>query len=490
MKRKARARQKQQTQTGVVQARYDGAGYGRRLRTWNAPPTGPNLAIQGQPKLRDRARDAGRNEWSGASGTRVWTTNLVGIGIVPRPTTKDPELKKRLTKLWSDWCAVADADGVLDYYGLQTLAVRSWLESGEVFIRLRPRRNEDGLPVPLQIQLLESDMVPMIDYDQAPGLPLGNRIRSGVELDQIGRRVAYWCYRIHPGDRDSGGGMANLANLSRVPISQMKHLFEPLRPGQLRGVTNLAPIIAKLRSVMNFDDAVLERQEIANLITMVITNTTNAQSQIDPLTGQPVGSNRDGIEPLEPGTSLATLPGEDVKFVTPPDAGANYEGFIRQQNLGISAGQGTPYELLTGDITNVSDRTLRVIINEFRRHCEQRQWQLTIPAICTFVLNGWADAALFGGQLQPSEAAESRNVTWCPHGWAYINPLQDVNAQAIALQNGLTSRTHIITSRSDDAEEIDHERAEDQAREKSLGLIDPLLATSAGGSGNPSTGAP
>lgn len=457
------------TQKAAVQARYDAAGHGRRLRGWIAPSTGPNRATEQQAVLRNRARDAGRNEWAGASGTRIWTTNLIGTGIVPRPLTKDPELKRMLTELWDAWAGVSDADCLLDFYGLQTLAVRSWIESGEVFIRLRPRLVSDGLPVPLQVQLLESDMVPMVDYDQYPGLPKGNRIRSGVELDRIGRRVAYWCYKTHPGDRDSLGGNS-LSDLTRVPADQMRHMFEPTRPGQLRGVSGLAAILAKLRGVMNFDDAVLNRQEIANLITMVITTPNAPASQIDPTTGQAIAFDRTGVETLEPGSSIATLPGEDVKFVTAPDAGANYADYMRVQGMGLAAGQGTPYELLTGDIANVSDRTLRVIINEFRRFCEQRQWQIVIPMLCTFVRNAWAESALLAGLLTQEQAKEARKVTWNPQGWAYINPIQDVNAQVTSYKYGLVSRTRLITARGDDPDVIDQERAEDKKRESSLSL--------------------
>jgi capsid protein len=32
---------------------------------------------------------------------------------------------------------LSDADGVLNFYGQQTLRVRSWLDGGEVFIRRR-----------------------------------------------------------------------------------------------------------------------------------------------------------------------------------------------------------------------------------------------------------------------------------------------------------------------------------------------------------------
>ncbi|WP_155518468.1 phage portal protein, partial [Ralstonia solanacearum] len=53
-------------------------------------------------------------------------------------------------------------------------------EGGECLIRLRPRREEDGLAVPLQLQLLEAEHLPMhLNTD----LPSGNVVRAGIEFD-------------------------------------------------------------------------------------------------------------------------------------------------------------------------------------------------------------------------------------------------------------------------------------------------------------------
>jgi lambda family phage portal protein len=461
--------------------KYDAAGNGRRLRGWNPPASGPNRAIEGLAVIRNRARDALRNEWTGSAGSRVWTTNLIGTGIIPRPNTTDIALKARLIALWNAWAPLADADGVLDFYGLQTLATRNWIASGEIFVRLRARRVEDGLPVPLQIQLMEADMVPLLDTDAWPGMPAGNRIRSGIELDRVGRRIAYWMYREHPGDKQ---GAASAGQLTRIPAEFIRHIYEPLRPGQMRGVSDFASILVKLRGVMDFDDAVLERQKLANLFTLFITRgNVGGDPNIDPISGQPISSfDHDGapLAALEPGLSQELLPGEDVKFSDPPDAGANYADFMRQQHLGVSAGNGLPYELLTGDIKDVSDRTLRVVITEFRRHCEQRQWQVIIPMLCQPIRDAWADAAGLAGHLTAGEALEARRVTWQPQGWAYIHPVQDVQGKKLEVEAGFRSRASVISERGDDPDSVDAERAADILREKSHGLApDPVPAAPA-----------
>ena len=121
-----------------------------------------------------------------------------------RPAVQAPdEGSAALMTLWAK-VKVADADGVLNFYGLQSLAGRG-LESGEVCIRRRMRsRGTDGLPGPLHIQLIEADQVPMLDAETYPGLPVGNVIRSGIEFDRRGRRLAYWMLRLPPGVRQAG----------------------------------------------------------------------------------------------------------------------------------------------------------------------------------------------------------------------------------------------------------------------------------------------
>lgn len=108
-----------------------------------------------------------------------------------------PGSTRRLTGSWTDWSAACDADGQLDIFGLQTLAVREMIRAGEVLIRRRPRRLSDGLAVPLQIQIIEADL---LDNTRTGDLADGGRLLQGIEFDPLGRRRAYWLHAQHPGD--------------------------------------------------------------------------------------------------------------------------------------------------------------------------------------------------------------------------------------------------------------------------------------------------
>jgi hypothetical protein len=127
--------------------------------------------------------------------------------------------------------------------------VRSWLDAGEVFVRRRPRFLDEGLPVPMQPQIIEAEQVPLLDVTSYRGLPEGHRICSGIELDKRNKRVAYWIYKEHPSDGMFRMGLPD--ERVRVAASEICHIFEPKRPGQLRGVSMLAPMLNRLKNIEN-----------------------------------------------------------------------------------------------------------------------------------------------------------------------------------------------------------------------------------------------
>lgn len=455
-----------------TKARYDAAGQGRRMAGWNPTSTGPNTAIKGLQTIRNRSRDASRNDWAGESTVETWTTNLVGIGITPRfRRIENRERRAEINDLLSDFVAECDADGVLNLYGMQTLAVRTWFDGGEAFIRRRYRPTGYGLAVPLQLQLLEPEMVPLLDADTYQGLPVNNRIRSGIEFDRRGRRVAYWFYKEHPGD-PSATFTGTADELVRVLAEDVIHLFEPKRPGQLRGVSLMAPVLARLRNTGDYEDAVLERQKLANLWVGFISRSLPTLDPSDPNVNALSGLIGDSapLAPLAPGLIQELEDGQTFNFANPPEAGTVYSDYLRTTGLGTAAGAGLPYELMSGDIRGVSDRTLRVIINDFRRHAEQRQWQIVIPQMCQRVIEWFAEASLLVGKIAVGEFDSVKRVEHAPHGWAYLHPVQDVQGKAMEVTNGFRSRSSVIGERGDDPDLVDEEREADMAREKKLGL--------------------
>lgn len=458
-----------------IKASYEGAGEGRRSTGWDAPDNGINsINTPALRNLRGRSRAAVRNDPYAFNVIDKRVSNLIGTGITPRPNTEDNALRKLLQLLWDDWVDESDADEHTDFYGQQALVARTVETSGECFVRLRPRRLDEGLAVPLQVQILAPEFVP---HDKFETTRTGNAIRAGIEFNPEGKRVAYWMYLSHP--RDGVSLNAGYNQLVRVPASQVLHIFEPVEPGQLRGVPRLSPVLKRLRSLDNYDDAVLFRQEVANLFAGFISRPAPDSGPVprDPVTGEPLSFDRDGFTPmvaLEPGTMQELGPGEEVEFSKPPDAGNNYPDFMRQQLMAAAAGTGTPYEILTGDMREVNDRALRVVLNEFRRRLEQLQFGVYVHQLCRPIRAAWMDMAVLSGALMLDDYAKRRReylrTRWVPQGWAYIQPVQDVQARRMEVQAGFASRSEMVTRTGYDAETVDAENAADNARAQALGL--------------------
>lgn len=448
----------------IVKAQYDNAKIPtRRKAGWdytNASASGATSPYM--PALKNRARAAVRNDPWAARAVDAMVSNLIGTGITPRPATKDEALRAKLIALWDEWAGECDSTGVLDIYGIQALVARAWYESGEVFIRLRPRYADD-LEVPLQLQIIESDQV---SYKNEV-LENGHVIRSGIEYDAIGSRVAYWIHPNHPGDTLAQKQGDN-NEPKRIPASEVLHVFKPLRPGQDRGVTLFAQVLAKLESLNKFDDAVLFRQELANLFVGFIrkpefSDGDEDTDHIDPATGQPMKKPfiDDSELMLKPGATLELNAGEDMGFSTPPDAGSNYSDFTRQQIMSLAAGIGIPYELLSGDYSRVNDRTIRVALNDYRRKLESDQWNIIIAQFLKPLRKAWVDAAILNGHLTLDQRKAAIATHWTPHAHAYIHPVQDVQANISAVNAGFKSRAEVIRERGYDISEIDDERMAD-----------------------------
>lgn len=187
-----------------------------RLMAWRAGSESINsLILQGGELQRARARQLVRANPYASNAAASFTAHAVGCGIKPSSLVDDGALKDEIQRLWLGWTDEADADSLTDFYGLQAMAARAMFEAGECFLRFRARRPEDGLSVPLQLQMLSSEHLPL---GKCETLPNGNEIIFGIELDRIGRRVAYHFHRTHPGDvRQRGTGELVQGQLRLAP---------------------------------------------------------------------------------------------------------------------------------------------------------------------------------------------------------------------------------------------------------------------------------
>lgn len=458
----------------------------RRSRSWMVSDSGPNALFAGDvAEVRRKSHDLTRKSPWAESALDSFVANCIGNGIVPRPLTDDDDLRRELMEAWQDFIEECDADGNLDFYGQQALVCRSQGEGGDCFVRLRPRRERDGLCVPLQLQVLEAELVDPAFEELRPN----GKIQAGIEFDAIGQRIAYHMFREHPNEMRT----TRSAERVRVPAENVLHVFEVLRAGQIRGIPRMASTIAKLWELDKYDDAELMRKQVAAMFAGFVLNPSELSNPLD--AGGVEGEDDDGrpLATLEPGTMQELEPGQDVKFAAPADVGQSYEVFVRSQLRQIAAGAKVTYEQLTGDLTGVNFTSIRAGMIEFHRRMQQKQRNVIIYKLCRPVWRRFVEAAVLCGRIaiptDPRKLRDLTRVAWTPTpGKEYVDPEKEVRAVILKLRAGLISRSKAVAEHGFDAEALDREIEADNRRADAMGLRfdgDGRVPANGGGGGAP-----
>jgi lambda family phage portal protein len=448
----------------LLKRAYEGASPkdGWRPRRAGASPNTDHHADAGT--LRTRARSLVQNVPYVARGLSSLVANVVGTGFIPRSMGNEGET---IDALWEQWAKEADADGRLDVYGMMAAAYRAMEQDGEVLVRLRARRTEDGLQVPLQLQLLEIDW---LDSSKSGTLG-GNTIVNGIEYGPLGKVVAYWLFDEHPGEMASP--RRGRAASSPVSADRIIHLFNPERPGQGRGFTRLAPVIAHIRDLHLYDDAEMQRKNLETRFSVV---TSADLSELAPFSPEDTRSQSEikssgDLGTIGSGNIIQLPPGHDKPTVVAPTAAPGFVEYMKFKLHLIAGGMGITYEMLTGDVSEVNFSSARVAMLEFRRSAEQLQWLTVIPRLCEPIWRAFVDAAVLAGKI---DRADYR-CDWSTPKWDYVNPVQDVASDLDEISGGLASISEKLRRRGYKPDQVFAEIKADYERLLKDGTLDFLV---------------
>lgn len=446
-----------------ARAPYEAGSTGtRRTAGMTTADQGPTVATSSAATIRARARDAARNDGLARALVESWVDDVCGWGPTPRSRASEATVRDEITSLWNRWAEHAGSAGE-DFAALCSSVVRSVVRDGEAFVRLRPRRPEDGLPVPLALEVIDPARVPVEKTETVEG----GQVLQGVEFDAIGRRVAYHVLDFTPGEPMPASASALPR---RVPAAGMLHVFDPERAGQVRGVSMLATSLPKLQMLDAYGDAVLLRSQLSNMFAAFLrTGAGSEASSVLPLTGEesPATEGTRPILGLQPGLFQELSPGEEVSWSEPPDPPQAGDFLVEQMRLACVAA-GVPVEVATGRWGNVNDRLARVVLHAWRRRVERFRWTVLVPLFLRPVWEHWV--ALSGLPPVTSDPGWDR-ADWRLPAWPYLHPVQDVEAQIKAVRGGLVPLSSVIAEQTgEDVETVLTTMARDLALADKLGL--------------------
>jgi lambda family phage portal protein len=445
---------------------------GRRGVETRGLSTGPaSTNLINSAAARRRSRYAVLAEPYAKRAVDILVSNVVGSGHQLISEAPDPEFKRRVEKLWRQWSGVADTTGALPFTGLESLAYRSAIEGGDCFVRMRVRRPVDGLPVPLQLQLIEAEQVPYYK-NETVGPNGGNQIIGGIQFDAFGKPAFYHMFAAHPGEFYDLQSVD--AATVKVPAEDVLHIHEVKRPNDVRGMPALSQVLIKLSDFERYMDSELMRKKAASLIGGFIREPYD-QSYANPfLTGASGDNDEIEIEAYEAGEWVVLPPGFEVTFNAPPDVGPNFGSFLTAQLRMVAASMNITMEQLTGNLEGVSDRTLRAALLEFKRIVAATQKNIIVHQFLNPVFSRWFDLAVLSGALTlPAGADENdfKKVRWVAEPWKHLHPQQDIAAEKMEIRAGLKTRTEALIERGKDPVEFDETVATERERENDLGVV-------------------
>lgn len=453
--------------------KYEGAGKGRRTKNWRARSSSANAEIEGALKtLRNRARDLVRNNPYATNALQSLSSGVLGHGGM-RVQVKVPSAANRETRLsrawkaWSETPGVADYDEQLNFQGIQKLATRSMIESGEVFIRrhfsrrVETVRASDGQMVrvpPLKLQVLESDYLD-VNSVLAQNPDNGNEIVQGVEFDKKGRRVAYHFYKQHPGNAASIGGFRSAFETVRVPAREVIHLYRMDRPGQVRGVTWLAPIMIKMKDFDEYEDAQLVRQKIAACFSVFIRDIDGIDGTVEPEEGE-FG------EKVEPGLIEILPGGKEIQLAKPPEV-ENYQEYTSVVLRSMATGMGITYEEMTGDFSNANFSSARMAHLKMHRNFSDWREHVIKPHFLAPVFSWFLNSA---DAFLDVSTAGAQAVYTSPRR-EMVDPQKEIQAIKEAVRSGFMTLSEALRMFGFDPDSFFEEKSADDALLDSRGFV-------------------
>lgn len=410
-----------------------------------------HLITSASPQLRNRVRDLVRNFPVFQRALSCYSATVVGRGprfmslAVHPDGTPALEARRRIEERFNAWMEDdADVSGGMHFYELQQLLCRQLLEGGEGFFAFVPRRRYGVTP--LALMPIEAERVTSLSY-RAPGTD-GTDLWAGVEyVKETGEALAY-----HVAQDGYG------AEIARVPAEDMLHVFQRLRPGQLRGVTPLASAVLVARAMSDYTQSELDASKMASKYMAIVTSDDLHQFQTArgiAGAGKPAQEKR--IEYLENSIIEYLRPGEKIEFANPSARpGDSFDRFNRFAIRMVSVTIDVDYSMLSGDYTGINYSTSKAMRGDSRLLLAPHSFMHTAHFLRP-VFRRWLDTEAVTQDYLPAYWQNPRGYQagiWIPPGQSSVDPQRDGRADIEAIAAGLKSPQECILARGGDPEEV------------------------------------
>jgi len=453
---------------------YQAAAKGRLFADFHASNRSADSEIRWALRdLRNRSRDLERNNEYFRRYLQLLRVNVVGengFNLQIRGRNPDNSLDRAGNNIiegaWRDFSRFGGPtiDGGLSMVDLCNHIISGVARDGEVFLKVV---KGNYLRYGIGLQLIEPDLV---DEEKNELAANGNQVRMGVELDSKTKRpIAYYVLNYNKGDYDYMTPAAE-RKYTRVAADEMMHIYRPERADQTRGVPWSVAAIASLKMLHGYREAELVAARTGAAKMGFFTSPAGDGFTADGFDDE---QNTVPIYDAEAGTFHQLPAGVDFTPFDPTHPTSAFADFEKAILRGIAGGLGVSYTSLANDLEGTSYSSIR------QGALEERDFYRTLHR---FMIDHfldpfyriWLEHVMDHGFVPISGENKvfkfSQDVTWRGRGFQWVDPLKEMNAAVVGLQNGILSHSDIAATYGRDAEDTFAQIERDKETAEQFGL--------------------
>ena len=471
-------------QTVPDSIRPQNKGYGEAGASWrkkavkgfNAPSGSAHEDIDfNNYTLRQRARMLYMASPIATSAIKTNRTNVIGVGLKlksridrevlglsPEQAEEWQKTTEREFSLWAEDKRACDATGMNNFFGLQQLALISWLLSGDCIGVMKQYAVERLRPYSLRVHLIESDRIATpgnygtgtsINYTTGKNPDTGNTIYDGVEVDSNGAVVAYHIRSTYPFEvgAPTTEWARVLAYQEHTGLPNVVHVVECERPDQYRGVSYLAQVIEPLLQLRRYTESELMAAVIESFFTAFVKTEAPTDEmpfnevEEDPDTPDAPHEPKNPNEyNMGPGQVNIMEPGEDVVFADPKRPAGGFDAFVTAISSQIGAALEIPADLLLKKFNASYSASRAALLEAWKAFKMRREW--LADDFCRPIYEVWMSEAVARGRIyapgffdNPVIRAAYLGSEWLGPSQGQLDPVKEITAEILACSEGFST---------------------------------------------------
>lgn len=338
---------------------------------------------------------------------------------------------------------------------------------GEVFLRLVRNPKLQNI-VKIDIVLYESEQIgsdlaaEYTKYDKN-GNP---KEYDGLIFDKYGNVSSYRFWKNHPGDL--GIGLVAYKTFI-VPAAEVIHYAHIMRPGQHRGLSELASALNVFNDLHRYSNSVLAAAETAAQISFLLH--TDAMPDAEDSEGQEIRF-MDVVE-LARNAGLALPEGWKASQMKAEQPVGSYADFNDAKIAEAARAISMPFAIAKGDSSKSNYASSRQDHKMYHKKIltERKRIDRTILNRLLAIFES-IDAIAF-----PEDYRFPVKVSWFWDGFEHVDPVKEANAQAIRLASHTTTLADECAKDGKDYETVLHQIAAEKKLKKDLGIAEDPVST-------------